>query len=111
MAESLFFAADSIEKIKGEMFNDVREYFRMEFMPISLGILSQRYNKRARRLGVKVLDVLLSDDRLTIKMNRRGKRLIVVSADLVELYKDVPADDMYITMIKYWIGQGVPSPN
>lgn len=91
---------DSFNSIRDGMYKDCVDWFEQTSEPIKLGFLSMRYSKRARKLGVTLLELVSTDERFSYRRNRRG-------AFLIAPYKEAQAifgEDL----TNFWLSQGVP---
>lgn len=95
---------DTNEVVRELIYKDVFEFFDQCFEPTRMQVLSQRYNARLKRLGhASVNGFVTSDERLLVKVSRKGGRFVVPREAFGEFIKGVP--DPYA----YWSNYGVPS--
>lgn len=88
------------EYIMDRIYKDTFDHFRRTSEPMKLGILAQRYNRKAAKLGVDLIDLISADPRYIVKVNAKGGRLIVVHDQFMEAMENDPG--------KYWQAFGVP---
>ncbi len=62
---------NSREKFDRDLMRYVREYCSM-YGPVRLSILSQQFEKRARRFGVTVRDLIEADSRFVTMLGPKG---------------------------------------
>ena len=75
----------SIEDVVRMMHADVKAYHEDKNCPMPYAILSRRYSRDVRALGVGLVELIEGDERLMVKENERGARFVV----LTELFDDL----------------------
>jgi hypothetical protein len=90
------------QQLRDRIYNEVLEHFQITMSPTKMHWLSCQYNKDCLRLGyAKFRDFVYSDDRLIVKLNKRGGRLVAPKAGVLELFPS------YENRRKYWLGHGI----
>ena len=77
-----------VETLKEAIHKRVLEYWETFGLPFKYRLLSGQYTKRCRTFGHDLEDVLRMDDRLVIKMNSNGARLVFPVEGLPKDQKD-----------------------
>lgn len=89
-----------LQRLREWIYSDVMEWQKQSMEAMRLQHLSQRYNKLCKKYKYRVIDVVRQDERLMVRLNRRGSRLVAVRELLRETWPDSPR--------MFWVSQGVP---
>ena len=89
-----------LQRLRGWIYSDVCDWYKQSMEAMRLQHLSQRYNKLCKKYNYRVIDVVRQDERLMVRLNRRGSRLVAVRDLLRRDWPDSPR--------MFWVSQGVP---
>ena len=64
--------ADSLEALRAEIVTYVEMYFDRVTRPVAFVVISRRWGKRARRLGVSIRALVLNEPALDVRETTRG---------------------------------------
>ena len=94
----------STKQLLNEVMSDVEYQWNMHGIPTKLRNLSVKYNKRATKLNVKLIDIIRSDDRFICKTNpNTGGWFIAPLKGIDETFSDVEDINEREKMIStYW---------
>lgn len=99
---------DSVERLRDEIFLFVSEYFEIFSGEVCrMTMLTARFNKLASRFDTSVREIVRSDERFLVRVNKRGGTLVAPRAQLKEYF--LVSDDPVEAEARYWeANYGVP---
>lgn len=85
----------TIQTMLDNAFNDVMYQWEMHMMPSKLKNLSSKYNKRAAKLGVRLIDALRDDKRFICMSDQKTQGWFIGPSDPVIAMFDNGGEDKF----------------
>lgn len=100
------------EIILNRAFNDLSRWYAETRKPLAMNILSQRYGKQCRKLGIQLTELIYEDKRMLVGMTDKGGRLVVPrEAFRMDSMPKFEGDATYDSAVyNWWAAYGVSTP-